>query len=338
MNGRLVAAAGLVLAAASFAGCIEGMTFLSSDETEVSAMANRDLADSAAQAWRPDAQLMAVFALEGTNATAPFPSDPTPGNGLAPMWMYAYMGDNGTEQRAFQVSADGLVRAMNESMGDMPSVGEPILNWQIDSDQAVSVAMGNETFAQVAGGEEAIVIEALGAEEGTLVWAVMAGNEAAQAIAIINAADGSVIMIEAFQMDFEMPDMPTWGMPGPTAAGPQIEMSESGTVSAGAPMEYEFSIAYEDSGMIAIAYSKTLPTDGLRWSIVSADDEDAEPVAAGTIREPAMSGGAGESFEIGPGDYRLVLSYASMVPLPVGSVDFDFDLIVGEMPEIEADS
>lgn len=342
MNGRLVAALALMVASAGFAGCIEGMSFLSASEDEVSAMENRGLADSAAQAWAPDAQLMAVFAFETTDLNMTqgvFPTDPTPGNGLAPMWLYGYAGNNGTEHRAFQVTADGMVSVMNETMGEVPALGEPVNNWNIDSDKAVELALANESFAAVAGTEGASLMNGLGAEDDTLVWAIMAGTMSGQAIAVINAADGSLIMAEAFTLEMPDIDVPTWGMPGASGMGPQVDMSESGTATPGSPMEYEFDVGYADHGMLSLSYSKSLPVEGLRVSILPVtEDEDAEPVATQTFGtgDPSPNGGGAFDFEIEPGSYKLVVSYTSMtrfLPVPIGSVDYDFNLVVGEMPE-----
>lgn len=339
MNGRFVAALGLVLAIAGVSGCIEAMSFLSSEDGEVTAMENRDLADSAAQAWSPDAKLMAVFAFENANVTDQFPSDPTPGNGRAPMWLYAYAGgEGGDEHRAFQVSADGQVQVLNDSMMGAPQVGEPIESWQVDSDRAVEIARANATFESVASQQGAVLMEALGAEEGMSVWAVMAGTPTGQAIAVIDAINGGLIIAQSFEMDFDLPPMPMWGVQG-SWSGPQVEMHEAGTVDGGEPMmEYAFSLARADTAHLELAYDKTLPVDAIDFHVMDAAGDE---VANGVVRTSELSGMATFDFTIdAPGDYTLVIGYHSMmgpVALPLGGVDYELTFIVGPMPDIEVD-
>lgn len=338
MNGRFVAALGLVLAIAGVSGCIEAMSFLSSEDGEVTAMENRDLADSAAQAWSPDAKLMAVFAFENANVTDQFPSDPTPGNGRAPMWLYAYAGgESGDEHRAFQVAADGQVQVLNDSMMGAPKVGEPVDSWQIDSDRAVEIARANASFETIASQEGAVLMEALGAEEGMSVWAVMAGTPTGQAFALVDAVNGGLILAEVFEMDFDLPPMPMWGAQG-SWSGPQLEMHEEGSVDASAPMmEYPFTLGRADTAHLELAYEKMLPLDAIDFHVL---DKDGEEVAGGMVRTSDMSGNQAFDFTIdAPGEYTLVVGYHSMtmMPLPVGGVDYELHFIVGPMPDIEVD-
>lgn len=338
MNGRFVAALGLMMAAAGFSGCLEAMQFLGNEDGEVTAKENRDLADSAARAWSPDAELMAVFAFENPNMTDEFPSDPTPGNGRAPVWLYAYSAQNGTENRAFQVSAGGQVRILNDSMMGAPDVGEPITAWEIDSDQAVETARANATFESVAGQEGAVVMEALGAEEGTTVWAIMAGTAGGQAIAVVSALDGTLIFAEAFQMDFDLPPMPIWGMEGASMRAPQVVIEDANSVSAdilsGERVEYAFNVTHADVATLHLMYEPTLPTDGIRWSVVDASGEIIEDGYEWSYN--GMSGMAMSEFALEtPGPYVLVVEYATMTwaPVPPGSVDYELMFVVGPMPE-----
>lgn len=330
MNGRLALALAVVLAAAGFAGCVETLSFLSASD-EVSAQENRELADSAAAAWAGDARLAAVFAFENNNATEEFPSDPEVGNGLSALWFYAYVAENGTKARAFQVSADGEVVAVNESSkldaGSIAQSGaQPIADWRIDSDEAVEIARGNETFESVAGLEGSSLMEALGTQENVTVWAIMAGSESGQAIAIVDAIDGGLVMVEAFELDFSVPAIP--GFPGGSPGAPQVEMSESGTLENQAETEYEFTVETPDSGFLDLRFRKMLPTDGMEWAIV---DEEGEAVAEGQYQSlMGMSDGGMEDFEISaPGTYKLVLRHDPEQMIPVGSVDYEVTLVVG---------
>lgn len=338
MNGRMLAAVGLMMAVAG-SGCIDAIGFLSSDDdTEVTAMANRDLADSAAQAWSPDAELMAVFAFENNNATPEFPSDPNPGNGRAPLWLYAYTGMNGTEHRAIQVSADGQVRTMNESMdmSQAPDMGDAIDTWSIDSDAAVATARANETFESVASLEDAVLMEALGSQEGMTVWAVMAGTMEGQALAVIDAASGALIMAQAFTMDFDLPPVPMWG--GAGMGQSQVMIEESGSLDdSTSTMEYPFEVGRPDAAHIEISFQGMLPTDGMSWAVL---DEAGEFVEGGGVQGFFGGGSTVYDFAIeSPGAYTLVLEYSPRLgfgPLPgLGSVDYDLMFMVGVMPEMD---
>lgn len=337
MNGRFVPVLGLMVVVAGFAGCLEAISMLSNSEGEVTAAQNRDLADAAASAWASDAQLVAVFAFEQTNMTPEFPSDPAIGNGKAPLWIYGYKGMNGSEARAFQVTADGAVQAMNDSSGmDVPDVGEAVSGWQIDSDKAVEIARANATFEAMASREGASMIEALGSEDGVTVWAIMAGAQDGQAVAIVDAMEGALIAVESFDMADMMPAFPT---PGQMAnRGPQLEMEDSGTVSPGSPMEYPFALEYADVGMLSISYDRLLPFEAVRVTILDADGEEVmSEVARGGF---GPSGGTvmDIAFEKA-GDYTLVLSYATMGPeLPVASVDYQFYFAVGACLGDDADA
>lgn len=281
---------------------------------------------------------MGVFAFENPNMTELFPSDTTPGNGRAPVWLYAYAANNGTEHRAFQVSADGQVATLNETMSDAPDVGESIGAWAIDSDAAVATARANATFEAVASSEGAAFMEALGSEDGTTVWAIMAGSASRQAIALINAVDGSLIFVESFAMEFNMPAMPVWGAPGANGwTGPQVEIHETGSVDATTrTVEYPFTVEYADVATLRLSYDKTLPLEAIGWHIL---DSTGEEIDGAIVRDGSMGGSTTAELTIeAPGDYTLVIMYhnmASMVPVPVGGIDYMVDFYVGPMPEID---
>jgi hypothetical protein len=341
MNGRLVAVIGLMLAMTGFAGCIEAISFLSTGDDEITAGENRDLADNAAAAWNPDAKLMGVFALENANTTDMFPSDPDVGNGKAVLWFYGYAAKNGTEARAFQVSAAGEVQAMNESLGEVPTdVGEPIGAWEIDSDRAVEIARGNASFNSFAAAENTSMMEALGAEDGMTVWAIMAGSETGQAIAIIDALTGDIIMVEVFKLDFDMPAIPGYGDMGMGMPydGPQVDIEDAQTLDMGTPSyEYPFTLERGDSASLMVDYETMLPTDGLSFLVTDAEEN---VVAEGRIT--GFMGSSGSEFaEFAieeAGDYVLTFVYESRavflpVPVPLGSAAYDMHFVVGAMCE-----
>src|SRR5687768_6334162 len=98
MNGRKVAALAASLASLmTFAGCLAPSELLDpeSAKVEITAFENKDLADSAAKAWDPQAHIVGVFGLELSEAGAAdqWPLDPEAGNGKSPAWVYVYMGE-----------------------------------------------------------------------------------------------------------------------------------------------------------------------------------------------------------------------------------------------------
>ena len=334
MNGRLVAVVALIVGAAGATGCIEALSSLAASDGEVTAMTNRDLADGAARAWNPTAELRAAFALEAPNLTEEYPADPDVGNGRAPLWLYGYAASNGTEARAFHVTADGQVRVLNESFDGVPDMGEAVASWSIDSDRAVEIARSDAGFDAVAAHEEALVMEALGAEDGMTLWAIMAYSPAGQALAVVDASDGTLVTVESFDMAFDMPAFP--GMPGRYEMGPQVEIHDEGTLDADeATKEYGFRIARADVGTIELNVAKTLPTDRLRWSIL---DASGEPVAGGSVQGFQMQSRGTFDFTLEePGDYVLVLSYAPMGMLPLGGVDYEMLFLVGPPTSVDVD-
>lgn len=335
MNGRSTFAVSALIALAALAGCVESFGFLSTTDDEVSAMAHKDLADGAAAAWASDATLVAVLAFESANASEMLPSDATVGNGLAPLWLYGYTAQNGSEYRVFQVTAAGEVATFNprgmSEMGEVPiGLAEPIGAWSIDSNAAVDIARGNETFAAVAALEGVSFMEALGAQQGATAWAIMAGTPSAQAIAIVDAASGILLMVQSFQMDFDLPPMPMPGMTGAGFEGPQVEMEESGTLDMGTPVaEFPFTISYADSGFLAIQIQGDLPTDALSWVITDAEGEEVD---SGSLSMRFSPQGSGDEWDIAledAGEHTLTLYYDAQSLLAVGSVDFDLQFIVG---------
>lgn len=335
MNGRLTVAVSALIALAAFAGCVESLGFLSTTEDEVPAMQHRELADGAAAAWAPDAALVAVLAFESLNASEMLPSDASVGNGRAPLWLYGYTAQNASEYRIFQVTAAGEVATFNprgmDDMGDMPlGMAEPIGAWSIDSDAAVDIARGNETFNAVATMEGVSFMEALGAQQGATAWAIMAGTPAAQAIALVDAASGMLLMVQSFEMDFALPPMPMPGMEGSGFRGPQVEMEESGTLDSGTPVaEFPFALSYADMGYLAIQTQGQFPTDSLTWAIL---DSEGEEVESGSLSGGFGGGSSGNEWDFtldDAGDYTLNLYYDARSVVPIGSIDFEMLLVIG---------
>ncbi|HEX2022375.1 MAG TPA: hypothetical protein VHH36_06650 [Candidatus Thermoplasmatota archaeon] len=342
MNGRLAGAAALILAAGAFAGCIESLSLLSSSD-EVAASEVRDLADQAATAWAPDAQLVSVFATEMSEdafgmgeeakaANVTLPADPDIGNGRAVLWFFGYVGENGTAVRVFQVNADGEVGPMampGMIDADMMSSAdpEPLGVWEVDSDEAAEIAHANETFESVASMENVTMVEGLGSEDGHTVWALMVGTQTSQAIAIVDAMDGTILYADAFKLDASMPIVP--GFPSGASMEPQVEIEASGSLSMGDEQAWDFDVSRPDPAWLQIRFSKTLPTDALEWAVLDADGNEVE---GGTLDSFAMGDVGVYEFPIpDAGSYQLVLRHVSSVPTPfvVGTVDYDLTFVVG---------
>lgn len=348
MNGRfpLVVAAILSMSAVGLAGCIEAPAFLSADQTEVSALANRGIADDAARAWNPSAELVGVFTAEDPEADGneSLQADPDVGNGLAVVWYYTYLAPtqaagsdedaNATMQdlpvRVYKVYADGtLIEEDPEQMEqewDADLETRPLVNWTVDSDAALATARGNATFAAVYEGANLTVFEGVSHEEetGTVLYAA-ATSTAGIVVAIVDADEGTLVSV----MDFANFAMPAWDWEG--FGAPVLEMHEEGRVDPSENvMEYPFHVAADDqAASFEIDVSPDAPMDALHWSVVG---EDGETLEEGHIGAPQnWDDGDSREFELDEGDYTLVVSYMTDAPLPLVSsgVDYEFDLVIG---------
>lgn len=351
MNGRSAASllAFVTLVAAGLAGCVEAPSFLTNSDSEASAKENRDLADSAAAAWNPDAALVAVMTFEAGSADAEegagaIPVDPSVGNGRALLWFYGYQTPGGNETRLFRVTADGAVEVENTTGIDMgPVTMKPVDKWNVDSDAAVDAARADERFEEVVGAENASMMMVLGSEEGHSKWMLLAHAGGKMVAAAVDADTGALLMVEKVDFDdMVMPDVPT---PPGFDMGAPVHLEGSGRLdSATRVVEVPFTYGgRNDEGVLEISTRKTVPGEGLWYSLVGPD---GEAIAEGSLmRLVTPSGSATVEFEMeGPGEYLLVLGYDTVagmapVPVPLAGVDYEFMLHVGpemEMPYVDA--
>jgi hypothetical protein len=341
MNGRKTAVLAASLASLmTLAGCLAPSELLGADseKTEITALENKDLADGAAKAWDPEAQLGGVFGLELSDATAAdqWPLDPDAGNGKSPAWVYVYLGEAGKAVRGFRVTADGRVSAENDTF-DVQSAAEqakPLGEWTVDSDRAVEIAGGNEVFGKALGGGNATVALGVANMEGITGWYLAAISDAGSAFAIVNAATGELVTAETFNMDFKPPTM---GEDVFVEAMP-THAEGAGSLDAEKPKaEFPFTHGGADQILLQIYADSRLPTEGLSWKIVDAQGETVESGGAGR----GWSGSSRSHWTIDmpdAGDYTLVLVYGSFAPLPLGGVDFKFTIDSDEAAAEEDES
>lgn len=328
MNGRkaFVLAASLATLM-TLAGCLAPSELLGAEsaKTEITALENKDLADSAAKAWNPQAQIVGVFGLELSQAapTDEWPLDPEAGNGKSPAWVYVYLGEAGA--RAFRVTADGRVTAENDTYdaAEAAQTAKPLGEWTIDSDRAVEVAAANEVFGAALHGGNATLAMGVASMEGITGWYLAAISEGGSAFAIVNAATGELVTAETFSMDFAPPAM---GKEVFVEAMP-THVEGAGTLDSDKPKaEFPFTHGGADELLLQLEAEGRLPSDGLSWKILDAEGEVVEGGSAGRSW-------TGESYRPHwtielpeAGDYVFVVYYRSFAPLPLGGVDFKFTL------------
>lgn len=345
----------LAMAGTSIAGCIEAPEWLNTTDAEVTAMANKDLADDAAAAWNPDAVLVGVMTFELTESADEYdvPVDPEVGNGRAAVWWYTYsLLENGSaspDVKVYRVSADGEV-GVEQDAEMLASAYEAEMNmadlraldaWAVDSDAAIATAKTNESFRKIVEGFNATLVSGVAHHDGVTSWWAAAVSADGFAIALVDAATGELIEARTFDMDF---DMSWWGGAArpPVFLGEPVHLEGEGVAEPGAdPLEYAFSTTGPVYGEIVMDYRAAFPTDGLHWAIL---DEDGEAVVSAHATSWGGEPGAWTTeVEIeDAGDYVLQVYYMSGVPTPLptpGGVQYSFvmDLVPGEMPDDDED-
>lgn len=97
--------------------------------------------------------------------------DRVPGDGLAPVWVFAFTSGNGT---LVVLVADGKAEAhagLDEGFGPMCDPCAPLGDWQLDSDEAADVAAAaSEDYAALRGDPEAVATMALAAGANGTYW------------------------------------------------------------------------------------------------------------------------------------------------------------------------
>lgn len=323
----------LVLAATSFAGCIENADWLNRGDAEVTAMTNKPAADAAAADWHADAKLVGVMAFELADSPDPrIDADPDPGNGFAPAWWYVYHAptDEGPELRAWKVAADGTLTSEQEAEMFAATMdhdmAEELVGWTIDSDAAIQAAKTDAKFRKVAEGFNATVVEGVAHHGDITAWWVSAMSADGFAVATIDAATGEVITVDMPDMDFDMPDF-EWGAANPSMTAPPVHIEDAGELAPGEPVEYPFSVTTPMWGILEARASTGAPFPGMggvAWHIL---DDEGDAVADGYLDRRSDD----EPFEIEieePGAYTLVFEYVSWtswLPVPGASgAEYEF--------------
>jgi hypothetical protein len=331
MNGRNAPAfAALAFVTLALAGCVAPNDFLnaSDQKLEISAMEDKELADNAAKAWKTDAVLLSVFAIElSDDKTGDIPTDPSVGNGLSPAWFYAYATPGNAATRAFRVTADGRVHAENDtSIAGMGKTADakPITDWRIDSNAALAAANANETFHKALSAPNATLAEGVAHMDGGTCWYFAAISREGGAIAMVDANTGELDSVEPFNMDFAR--IPKYAYKGvPASAAPLVVEGKGHVDSAKPKAEFPFTYAGEgDVANLKVNYDAMVPTDGVMWKLIGPD---GEPIKA----DGSGSRGGAHYVLPEPGEYKLLFSYRTMapVPTPFGGADFSFKLTTG---------
>lgn len=369
----LVLIAALAVSGAGLAGCIEAPGFLSSD-AETTALESRAVADEAAKAWNPAAQLASVMTLELTNSSdARIPSDPEVGNGRAPAWWFVYCLETeaGMDVKAFRVM-DGV--ATEESDANALATQAPmdsmdaIKDWTVDSDAAIEKAKTDERFRLAAQGFNATVVSGVarhdamteyataddaaagGADGGEqaaesdamahsdTIWWIVAGSVDGIVVALVDANSGALIEVKDLDFGFAMPEIDFASASVDTFAPEPIHVEATDELD-GEAMEYPFEVSYPMSGDMDFTFESGDPLHGARWWIV---DENDEPVAS-SGRGWWMGGDREAKPHVDiemPGIYRVVVAPSNTVffaPVPTqGPVTFEFVLHLDPVGE-EAD-
>lgn len=324
MDGRSYALTlGLALAATGLAGCIENPGWLNTNDVEVSAFANRDLAQDAALQWDSDAVLVGVMAFElSESEDARIDADPDPGNGLAPAWWYVYSAKgegDASSVRAFKVSADGTLTSEDEAeafaAGMDHNMAEGIHDWNADSDDAIRAAKTDEKFRTVAEGFNATVVEGVARIDGVSQWWVSAMSADGFVVAMVDANTGELLSVQPMDLDFAMPSF-QWGAANPAMIMPPVHVEGEGKLMAGEMAEYPFSVGMPMGGILEASTQSMTPMDGLHWAIL---DDEGEEVDGGYIGS-RLTGDKADPYELDldAGEYTLVISYGSfLVPTPI---------------------
>lgn len=334
----------LALAATGLAGCIENPNWLNTDDVEVSAFANKELADDAARAWNPDAVLVGAMAFElSQSEDARITEDPDPGNGYAPAWWYAYSAKlaDESEVRAWKVSADGTLTSEDEANGLAATMdhdlADAIQNWHVDSDDALATAKTDEAFRTVAEGFNATVVEGVAHIEGISQWWVSAISADGFVVAMIDADTGELLAVQPMDLDFEIPAF-AWGAGNPDLAVPPVHVEGEGALRGGEMAEYPFHLATGMGGVLEASAHSSMPFGAVYWAILDDEGEEVEEGSLGSYR--GMDADAFE-LDLDAGDYTLAFyaqSFLPETPLADGSeYAFMLHLEPGYEPEAEDD-
>lgn len=324
----------LALVSTALAGCID-LPAAESTRTEVGALEVIDVADGAALAWAPDAQLVSIFGLEILHDADPLPVDENPGNGLAPAWIFAYAAGDGLSA-AFRVLADGTVVKENDTMGAeaYDDLAEPLGPLNFDSPDALKIAAVDASFAKALSGVPVTLAEGVAAWDGRTAWWFAAMSPEGSAYAAVDAATGELLDAKTFQM----PQADALRSASYRPSVP-VRIEDDGTLTRQEPTaEIPFVLeGLDGEGRLDIAIQRTLGADGLSWEIL---DEDGDTVASGYIGRMLASNSEKRSFSIeldDPGAYTLVLELRQPTPTPVtsGAVGYALKLAIGGLEHEE---
>lgn len=262
---------GLIVASAPLlSGCVETASATWDDvrasvgapPAEVSAMSALNEADDAARAWRADAVLLAVSALESADVDGPAGdatyADPDVGNGRAPFWEFEYGTPNATY--SFLVHANGSItdareRADDEGASEDHADATAAPAWKIDSDAAMKILRDDPNWREMTADVEAAwFADALELSPDSTDWVFFVmDSDGEGVIGIVDATTGAEVAV------FRWDGMGDWGSTwepgawgggnwswGGNSTGPTYEESYVGDLTLVDPaVEFQFPVSRE---------------------------------------------------------------------------------------------
>lgn len=333
----------LAIVGTGLAGCIENPEeWFSNTSAEVSAFENKALADEAAAAWQEDAVLVGSMAFELSESPDPrIDADPDPGNGLAPAWWYVYFDpdadDDDLALRAFKVASDGTVTSEADAEAMAMGFGheglEELEGWSVDSNAAIATAKTDESFATVAQGYNATIVQGVAHQEGLTAWWVSAMSADGFVVASVDATTGELLEVESLDMDFEMPEF-EWGAANPEMMAEPVHLEGAGEAEPGAePAEFPFTIEAPMTGAIMLEASDS-PGESVWWEILDAEGETVDGGSVGGFMSFGSERGYAHELKIEEaGDYTLVVGAGSWVPPTPISRSIEYAFMLDLYPE-----
>jgi hypothetical protein len=334
----------LMLATLALAGCAGGGS--------VTALEARAAADEEARSWSADAVLVSAAAIEAGNqsqldriraegsaalegsddpeaaavadaALASVHADGSVGDGLAPAWLFTYMGSEGmrfivvTGSRVSHSSSLGVV---SSGFAALPAAATLAVQasldlWKVDSDEAAAAARGVPDFATVAADPAATVAYGFHVTEGNPVWEVVAGNEFGHVSVRIDANDGTVL-------ESEIDDGPVAPTPvaKPEVPVPPREAGDvEGTVGV-APDTQAFKLEQAHASMALRLEAEFLGVSPLpRATVTAPGGKTYELDSSGTLYIGSGSVVVeGSADPVPAGEWQVEV--ATTVPIPTGYV------------------
>lgn len=302
-----------------------------------------------AQQWQGDAGLAAVGATEAREPgdfedEGDFPfamgADSNVGDGRAPQWFLRYYSPSTDRYLSTVVYANGTILTQEERASEDEDVTVDLAKWQVDSPQAVQVAMQDANFSAAARASDGGILLMLAPKGGgpynmgaygqpggnftppeDPFWMLTAHSDTEDrgAVVLVNARTGQ-------RFEFPFPFGPFGGdFPGgfPYGASPTV-YSFSGQLSAQSPSRsHDFEVKAQHRVLDAeLDWSGALPTDRATLEIRTPGGQPLRPDT-----EDSASSGYQATYTVpGPGEYTAVVSLASESPGPGVGVSYTLTL------------